>query len=135
MNFKLCSQQGFSLLEILIAFSILALSLGILLNIFSGGLRRAIISEEYQQAVVIAESKLAAVGIETELEESAGQGEEQHKFFWKVYVTPFNIEAAGLDAESTMVLPYQVMVTVEWAAGDDNRQVTLTTLKLAPAGQ
>jgi len=131
MNFKVSAQQGFSLLEILIAFSILALSLGILLNIFSGGLRRTIISEEYQQAVVIAESKLAAAGVETELDEGLTQGDVQDKFFWQVQVQAYNLEEAGLEAESVTVFPYHVMATVEWAAGDNNRQVVLRTLKLA----
>ena len=44
-------QQGFSLLEILIAFSILALSLGILLKIFAAGVNTAMIAENYTAAV------------------------------------------------------------------------------------
>ena len=57
-------QQGFSLLEILIAFSILALSLGILLKIFSAGVNTAIIAENYTTAVQLSESLMAKVGIE-----------------------------------------------------------------------
>ncbi|MGZ8224716.1 MAG: type IV pilus modification PilV family protein, partial [Methylobacter sp.] len=49
-------QAGFSLLEILIAFTILAFSLSILLNIFSTGANTAVVAEEYTAAVQIAES-------------------------------------------------------------------------------
>ena len=125
------SQQGFSLLEILIAFSILAFSLTILLNIFSGGLRRTMVSEEYQQAVIIAQSKLAAVGIEEPLDEGMQDGEIEGKYFWTVQVQAFNLEAMGLDLEEEKVLPYQVTVSVEWAAGRDKRRFELTTIKLA----
>ncbi|NOQ12860.1 MAG: prepilin-type N-terminal cleavage/methylation domain-containing protein [Methyloprofundus sp.] len=128
---KSSHQQGFSLLEILIAFSILALSLGILLNIFSGGLRRTIVSEEYQQAVIIAQSKLAAAGVESELEDADGQGKIQEKYAWSVRAQPLDIEKIGLDDEKTRLSPYQVTVRVEWSAGKNDRQVELTTIKLS----
>ncbi|BCG62432.1 MAG: general secretion pathway protein I [Methyloprofundus sp.] len=137
MNFRQHVQQGFSLLEILVAFSILALSLGIILNIFSGGLRRTIISEEYQQAVIIAQAKLAASGIETELKDEITSGQLLDKYFWRVQVQPYQLnteldEAAESDGDIP-ILPYQVTVTVEWFAGKSNRQIQLTTLKLAAA--
>ncbi|GAW86043.1 general secretion pathway protein I [Bathymodiolus platifrons methanotrophic gill symbiont] len=125
------SQQGFSLLEILIAFSILAFSLTILLNIFSGGLRRTMVSEEYQQAVIIAQSRLAAAGIEEPLDNGTQAGEIEGKYFWSVQVQAFNLESMGLDLEEESVLPYQVTVTVEWLAGRNNRQFELTTIKLS----
>jgi len=131
MTGKTSAQQGFSLLEILIAFSILTFSLSILLNIFSGGLRRTIVSEEYQQAVIIAQSKLATAGVESELEDGNAQGQIQDKYFWSIQVQPFNIEEVGLDAEQVNVSPYHVTVKVNWSAGNQDRQVELTTLKLA----
>ncbi len=124
-------QQGFSLLEILIAFSILALSLGILLNIFSGGLRRTVVSEEYQQAVIIAQSKLAAAGVETALENATAQGQSQDKYTWSVQVQPFNMDNLDLADDTLELAAYQVVVTVNWSEGNNQRQVELNTLKLA----
>lgn len=123
-------QQGFSLLEILVAFSILALSLGVLLNIFSGGVRRAAISEEYQQAITIAESKLATAGVEVELQEGEMQGVIEDKYNWYLTAQLFSDEEQGLEADTLPVEPYQVTVTVEWEAGKEHRQVELTTLRL-----
>ena len=127
---KKSKQQGFSLLEILIAFSILAFSLGILLNIFSGGLRRTIVSEEYQQAVIIAQSKLAAAGVETELEEAKGHGKVQDKYAWSVQVQPYDDEQIGVAAEGSSLEAFQVTVKVEWAEGKSERIVELNTLRL-----
>ncbi len=130
MNNKSNIQQGgFSLLEILIAFSILAFSLGILLNIFSGGLRRTLVAEEYQQAITIAQSILSKVGIEEELQEGEKQGEIQEKYLWTQNIQAFEDEE--LDPETMSIIPYQVTVTVEWQAGTNNRQVELITLKLS----
>ncbi len=130
MNNKSNIQQGgFSLLEILIAFSILAFSLGILLNIFSGGLRRTLVAEEYQQAVTIAQSILSKVGIEEELQEGEKQGEIQEKYLWTQNIQAFGDEE--LDPETMSIIPYQVTVTVEWQAGTNNRQVELITLRLS----
>lgn len=122
-------QQGFSLLEILIAFSILAFSITILLNIFSGGLRRAMVSEEYQQAVIIAQSKLAAAGVEEELDNGEQSGDIEEKYFWSVQMEAFDL--GTLDPENQKAVPFQVKVTVEWLAGQDNRRFELTTIKLA----
>ncbi len=133
MNCRQAAQQGFSLLEILVAFSILALSLGIVLNIFSGGLRRTIIAEEYQQAVVIAQAKLAESGVVTALQEGISSGQVQDKYFWRVQVQMYLMNAEAEEGQSAAVLPYQVTVTVEWPAGKTNRQVQLTTLKLVAA--
>jgi len=126
---KIGTAQGFSLLEILIAFSILAFSLTILLNIFSSGLRRTMVSEEYQKAVIIAQSKLAAAGVEKELDSGTQNGEVQEKYSWSVNVQAINLDVMGLDEAD--VIPYQVTVTVEWQAGENNRQLELTTIKLS----
>ena len=129
MNVKHQSQQGFSLLEILIAFSILALSLGILLNIFSGGLRRSLVAEEYQQAVTIAQSVLSKSGVEEELEDGSKQGIIDEKYTWSETVESFQED--GIDPEVTGVFPYRVRVTVQWQVGENNRLVELSTLRLS----
>ncbi|MDD1617738.1 MAG: type II secretion system GspH family protein, partial [Methylococcaceae bacterium] len=67
-------QRGFSLLEILIAFSILAVSLSILLNIFASGVNNAGVAEDYTTAVQVAESLMAKTGVETPLQTGQTDG-------------------------------------------------------------
>jgi general secretion pathway protein I len=120
-------QRGFSLLEILIAFSILALSLGILLKIFSAGVNTAGVAEEYTVAVRIAESLMAGTVEDAPLKPSQAAGVENKKYHWRVSVSPFQFTAENLDVSAIAAVLFKVKVTVSW--GD--RRVELITLKLA----
>jgi len=131
MTSKRQRQAGFSLLEILIAFSILALSLGILLNIFSGGLRRTIVSEEYQKAVTIAQAKISAAGVEFPMDEGQKQGQSLDKFNWSLVMQPLNTDDVAAASEAMGIQVYEVISRVQWMAGDNDRQVELITLKLS----
>jgi general secretion pathway protein I len=126
-------QRGFSLLEILIAFSILALSLGILLKIFSAGVNTAGVAEEYTAAVQIAESLMAQTGVETPLQPSETAGLKHEKYHWRVAVSPFQFTAGNLDVTAIPAVLFKVKVTVNWGAGNvgAGRQVELSSLKLA----
>jgi len=128
---QVSKQKGFSLLEILIAFSILALSLGILLKIFSAGVNTAVVAEDYTAAVQIAESLMAKTGVETPLQANQSSGLENEKYHWLVEVSPFEFNPENVDTTTIKAVLFKVKVIVSW--GDDNandRQVELTTLKL-----
>ena len=119
------------MLEILIAFSILALSLGILLKIFSAGVNTAVVAEDYTAAVQIAESLMAKTGVETPLQEGQDSGTENEKYNWQVDVGPYVFNPDNVDDTTTTAVLFKVKVIVSW--GEDNandRQVELTTLKL-----
>jgi general secretion pathway protein I len=130
---KVNRQRGFSLLEILIAFSILALSLGILLKIFSGGVNTAGVAEEYNAAVQIAESLMAKTGVETSLRPGVSNGLEMGKYRWQVVVSPFQFIAENVEVTAIEAVLFKVKVTVSWdeSARANGRRVELTTLKLA----
>ncbi|MEE9356363.1 MAG: type II secretion system protein [Methylococcaceae bacterium] len=125
------SSQGFSLLEILVAFSILAISLGVLLKVFSSGVRTAIVSEEYAQAVQIADSLLAQTGVEEPLEETEKQGDVGGVYAWTVSVRLFEPELENYNMDLLPVVPYLISVVVDWQEINNNRTVELTTLRLA----
>ena len=124
-------QKGFSLLEILIAFSILAISLGILLKIFSSGVNTAVVAEDYTAAVQIAEGLMAKTGVETPLQPGEDSGLENNKYHWLVEVSPFVFNPENVDVTTMKAELFKIKVIVNWGDdGDNDRQVKLTTLKL-----
>ncbi|MGR8941783.1 MAG: type IV pilus modification PilV family protein [Gammaproteobacteria bacterium] len=133
---RLSPQRGFSLLEILVAFSILAISLGILLNIFSEGANTAVIAEEYTVASQIADSLLARAGVDSPLMAAQYTGVENAKYQWTVTVEPYNLTIDDIDTTAIPATLYMVTVSVYWAVAGDRtssgeRRLVLTTLKLA----
>jgi hypothetical protein len=102
----------------------LAVTLAALLQIFSTGLRSIMSVERYASATLLARSALAEVGGEIPLapgERSATAGDG---FAWRLRITP---ALAPLASPGTLMVPYQVAVTVTWPQGS----LTLTTLRLA----
>ena len=124
--------KGFSLLEILVAFSILAISLGILLKIFSSGINTAMVAEEYTVATQIAESLMAKTGIEEPLVVGENSGTEVEKYYWRVTVE--NISNPANDEENDDAVELlAVQVIVEWGDDDRSRRVIeLNTVKTGP---
>lgn len=122
-------RRGFTLIEVVVAFAILALALGVFLRVFSGGLGNARISEDYTMATLLAQSKLAAVGIEEPLTEGEAEGRIDGRFRWRIVVRPW---AEDPPAEEAPLRAYDVAVAVFWGKADEERSVSLSTLRLAP---
>ncbi|MEI2773023.1 MAG: type II secretion system protein [Candidatus Competibacter sp.] len=123
-------QEGFSLLEVLVAFVILSISLGVLLQVFATGLRNAGTADDYTQATLYAESILAAIGRETPLSEGQHSGPINDRFSWRSTVAPYTDDMP--DPEKTHVRAYRVEVEVFWDGLVQTRSVMLETLRLTP---
>ncbi len=126
---KNLKQDAFSLLEVLVAFSILALCLGVLLRVFSGDGRLAGLAEEHTRAVVLAESLLAGAGVESPLQPGQFSGVIDDKFSWVMNVSPFVPPEEALP-ENQPFKPYWVDLTVAWGEANEPRSFTLSTLRL-----
>jgi len=126
-------QSGYSLIEVLVAFSILAMALTVLLKIFSAGLRNVDAASEYAQAVSIADAELAVPGVLEPLQPGITEGEEDGGYYWVRDVSEFR-PVNRPDYVDTPVLPYLISVEVTWSAGRGERTVRLDTIRIGAAG-
>lgn len=131
------ASRGFSLLEVLAAFVVLALVGTALFRIFSGALGNASLSDEYSRATLYAESRLASPGVETPLRESVQQGtSDDGKYAWAARIAPYRPPASTPDLDAAVdLMPvrlWRIAVTVSWpGVGGNDRSVALATVRLA----
>src|SRR5512136_464360 len=94
---------GFSLLEVLAAFVILALVGTALFRLFSGALGNASLAEEYSRATLYAESRLAPLGVEAPLKEGVQQGTSEDGYYnWTLTVQLYSPPGTTPDMESAV---------------------------------
>ena len=117
-------QTGFSLLEVLVAFSILAVSLGILFQIYSKGAYSARLADDFNDAVTIAQSRLSNIGIES-IPDVGIYEDSNEKFRWVTRVNEWE--------QRLKLIKREVEVEVSWHSRRGLHSVKLNTLKLFPA--
>lgn len=123
------AERGFSLLEIVVAFTLLALSLAVLMQAFGGGVNLLGNAERLAQAATLAQSQLARVGLDIPLAEGYGQeGEWPPNYRWQLKVTPFSLPPPL--AEHPRWQLFQIEVTVGWVEAGRSRTYRLTTLRI-----
>ncbi|HHX81601.1 MAG TPA: type II secretion system protein [Pseudomonadaceae bacterium] len=119
--------QGFSLVEMLVAMAILALSLGVLYQAAAGATRNVRIDERYTYAVQIAQSLLAEYpALPPEGVSSAGV---MGDFSWQLDSSPWDA-ADSVGSQARAVAPVellQLVALVRWE-GSGTREVRLTTV-------
>ena len=132
------SESGFSLLEVLVAFAVLAVSLGVLMQIFSRSTLTTITMSQYSRAVALAEARLAAVGSAIPLKEGSVSGAPEDGFAWELGIVPVQLGDTG-DMGLTPTVPtliaYRVTATVLWQDAKRARRLTLSTLRLGEVPQ
>lgn len=108
--------QGFSLIELLVAFSITTLTLTALFHVYSRGNQTLATGEAYAQAYSIAESVIA---------EYQAFGAPLSDSSYLPYKTQISAEAAAISVidKAPAIALTKLTVTVSWQKGQQNRQI------------
>ncbi len=123
---------GFTLLEVLVAFIIAALALGLLFQGGIGGLLTARIAGRYGEALSRAESHLAEATAGPTLTAGDSSGAEGGGFRWRVRIQPIDT-APVIDKTKPVLALYAVDVLESWVENGRTRAVSLQTQRTATA--
>jgi general secretion pathway protein I len=128
-------EAGFTLVEIIVAFTITALILGAMYQLFSTGVRSGTAASSYGEAVMIAESTLDTFGTFRPLVPGEVRDVVGGRFVRLAVVRarPDLVETAGGDATAAAApMLYQIDIEVTWTEARRTRSVSLTTLRVVP---
>lgn len=117
--------RGFSLLEILVAFAIAALALGMLYRVTGNNARQAGGLGQQERAVLLAQSLLAAH--ETVPVQGVSEEGEAASYSWSVRSRPYPTPVA--QAALPVARLHELYVSVRWSDGAAVRTFELGTLR------
>ena len=116
---------GFTLLEVLVALTLLSVALVVILQLFSANLRGIATSEDLAKATMRAEATMRDVLDNEDIEEKSSSETTPDGYRIDVAIT-------SADEKRTENLPLkllQISLTVHWKDGVKERSLTLKTMK------
>lgn len=120
------TNSGFALIEILVAVSVLAISLVVIFQLFSGGLKTRKLSEQYARGVFHAREKMAEILLAPDLSEGETQGEFEDAYEWQAVITRI---VSGDDEEKLPVDLLNIKIQINWREGEKEKSFVIDTLK------
>ncbi|MFC1701262.1 prepilin-type N-terminal cleavage/methylation domain-containing protein [Pseudomonadota bacterium] len=130
------SSRGFTLLEVMLAFVIFALSFATVLEIMAGSMRSVARAGDDTEVALLAQSLMDLVGTEIPIEEGEYSGTGMDRYDWEMGITLY---ATGGEADegqmSTQELAdmsgialYRVDLYVDWETGRRQRELHFSTV-------
>lgn len=135
---KAAAQRGYTLLEVIVAFALLAMALGLLLGILSGAARQVRWSGDAGRAALYAQSLMDQVGVGERIAPGERDGEfEQGRYRWRLRVAPWR-DAAARSTQQPVAIGgpelFEVTLGIEWGDAGPSQRLQLRSLRVATPG-
>lgn len=130
-------QRGYSLIEVIVAFALLALALTLLLGTLSGATRQVRWSNDAGRAALHAQSLLDQVGVGEPLAPGQRDGVfDDGRYRWTLSTTPWTDPAVPPAVAVDPAAPrlFELALSVQWGDGRTGETLTMRTLRLAAPG-
>lgn len=124
---------GFTLLEVMLAFVIFALSFATVLEIMAGSMRSVRRSSDDTQVALLAQSIIDLVGTEIPIEEGQFNGTDMDRYDWSmgIYLYAASDEDVRTQelAELSGIELYQIDLDISWQTGRRDRNMHFSTIR------
>jgi len=132
-NFRSAGQSGFTLVEVLLAFVVFALSFTVVLEILSGSMRNTVRAKEYTEVALIAQSVMDQVGLDIPLEEGTSSSGETGDYRWQLNISAYqgNVGDSHISqlAALTGINLLDVELNITWGSYPREQSNTFSTVK------
>ena len=124
---------GFTLLELLLAFMVFALSFATVMEILSGSMRNTVRARHYTEAALTAQTVMDQVGVEIPVEPGFTMSGESGGYRWELEI--YDYEGAESEsnavelAELTGIVLLQVDLYVSWGEPPRDQSRRFSTVK------
>ncbi|MBI5749319.1 MAG: prepilin-type N-terminal cleavage/methylation domain-containing protein [Nitrospinae bacterium] len=125
------NEKGFSLLEALVAITILGITLGIIMALFSGAMRSVGASEEYSKALLLARKEMEDTMLMEDIHLGAEDGSFGNGYTWKRTISSLKISEE--DEYLNENLPfnlYEIEIKVKWWSWKVEKMMSLRSIIL-----
>lgn len=127
------NQAGFTILEVLLAFVVFAMSFAVVMQIMSGSMRNTVRAREYTEVALVAQSVMDQVGLDIPLVSGTYTDGEFGDYHWELVINPFSGEGATAHTvelgEQTGIELLEVEFFIEWGEPPRQRSNRFSTVK------
>jgi general secretion pathway protein I len=127
------ASKGFTLLEVMLAFVIFALSFAVVLEIMAGSMRSVRRASDDTEVALFAQSIIELVGTEIPLQEGdfSGIGMDRYNWHMGVFLFAASDEDLRTDelAELSGIELYQIDLDIDWQSGRRERNLHFSTVR------
>ncbi len=127
------NKKGFTLLEIIVSLTILAVGILTLVQMFSGSLKQGVQADRYLTGVYLAQSKLSQLEVENFSAARSGlfinqEGtfKNQEGYYWQSEILPYE---SSFEDEENRIQVTKIVLRVYWNDKGQEKEVRLVTLK------